>query len=78
MCNITRLLRKAEAGTLTITDLAECYRPVCNNETGDYFETQCHWLNPENHWCWCSGPTGFKINGTLAKRESMTTDFCSK
>ena len=78
MCNRTALISKAEAGTLAITDLIGCYRPVCKRETGEYSETQCQWLSPGNYWCWCSGPTGFEINGTLAKKESMPTDFCSK
>lgn len=75
-CNMTRLQEKADAGTLTMPELLFCYWPQCT-QSGEYAVTQCMQLQRER-WCWCSGPTGLEIDGTLALKEDMPTDACSK
>ena len=76
VCNRTSLQEKADAGTLTISDLLSCYRPRCM-PSGEYMVTQCMLLS-RSHWCWCSGPTGLEIDGTLTPKEDMPTNACSK
>jgi Ca2+-binding EF-hand superfamily protein len=73
-CSRSKLRALATAGNLTIRDLLPCYRPECDLRT--YAQRQCHSLGGSHgKWCWCSGPTGLSIDGTLTK--NMDLSFCS-
>lgn len=76
-CNATVLLEKSNAGTMTLFDVVQCYRPDCGIDS--YAPKQClnlgNYWDPER-WCWCSGPQGHSIPNTLSR--NMQPNECGK
>lgn len=72
-CDLVKAMKKNSAGTLEHSDIADCYRPQCDQHNGQYLAKQCSLFFKD--WCWCSSPDGIAIPDTFQR--NMPNGYCT-